>query len=278
MEDEYEEQNSAFEKGFEDDDAVSDTEVEPTPEEEDEEPVENEPIRLAEISEEEWLTMRNAVNEIGSIKSMAEAAQKGSQTVGGNYGELRREMTNLQHGLNPNGIEVTAEDFKEMEEDFPELTKMHIAGLNRWASKIKTSTQGQAPSVDQDAINDRIGKAVQDTQEANATVMLDWMEPEWREITGKEHSNTAYRQWLATQSEEYQKEMYSAWNPSQIAGSIQSFRESAEGTKPAPRQTLKPKMSRKAKLVASVTPKGSGGVVSVGGRTDVDEFHAGFTE
>lgn len=265
------EESDNFAAGFEDDDGT----VTPT-----ETPAETGIVeeqvpdtRMAQITEQEWEAMKALSLSVNSIRETADRAAKGADTVGGNYGELRRILTEMQSST-PNGVEATVEDFAEMSEDFPELAKLQVDGINKVLNRMKGAPSAQA--FDPAEVQGVIGQAFQEQIEENAKLQLGWMIPDWQEVCGEEHSNTDYRQWLATQDQGYQEQMATEQNPFAVVESIRNFQSDTE-VKPGKEEPRPKTPTRESRLKASVQPRGVGGNPPMAQTlTEDDAFKEGF--
>jgi hypothetical protein len=223
-----------------------------------------------QVTAEDLAQIKAAILAIEDLKEKTAHATKVSDTATGQYGELSRTLANLR-AATPLGqsVEVSDADFEEMREDFPELAQMQAKGLKRIFSKM-TGTAGQAPVIDDRAIDARVEARFEVAQEQYAREQLAWMQPEWEDIVGPPNTNTEYRQWLATQPEEYQRKMNDTNSPYAIDTSIKQFQADTQATPKAQAA------SRSNRFKAAVQPRGAGGVASKPGRSDDDEFNEGF--
>lgn len=179
----------------------------------------------------------------------------------GKMGELQRTIKQMQEAT-PKGqaIEISADDFKELSDQFPEVAGMQIAGLTRVLSKLK----GTGPAVDPDAIRASI-------REELALDILDADVEGWRETVNSD----GYKSWLAAQSADYQALMNTTEKPSDIKKSLKSF-AAAQAAKPKTKApAADPAALRRQRMEAAVVAPSAGGG-GPQGKTATDHFLDGF--
>jgi hypothetical protein len=232
--------------------------------------------KLATITEEQFQEMTRRLAEIDEIK--ASTGQRMDKAFG-KLGSIEQVLGKLQSST-PSGeqVNISTEDFAELAEEYPEIAKMQIAGLNKVLSKMK-GTSGSA--LDEESLNrmvaERLEPALNNVRqqiEQNSEVkFLNYMQSDWREIVGLPDEQgvipkTEFRQWLSTQPSDYQEKVNNAWDASVIHSAVKTF----QGTK---KEVNNQEVSdRKKQISAAITPKSSGNKALV--QTAQDEFAAGF--
>lgn len=227
-----------------------------------------EPV-LAKITDEDWKkTMASATK----IDEIAAALEQRFGAAFGKIGGLEQTVRALQTAT-PAGhaIEITDEDFKEMQQDFPDLAAMQIKGLNRALSRLK----GTGPAtVDPAVIETLVDQRVQHREEQRAMEQMTSRRADWKEIVGDQEKPTPYRTWLSQQDTDYQALVAGTWDPEVIDKSIDTFLK--QQAKPqAPKG--KPGDSRREMLVGGIAPRSAGGSHPKA-RTEEDEMMDGFRE
>lgn len=186
--------------------------------------------------------------------------------VFGTIGNVKNELLNRLQTMTPAGdpVEVTVEDFAEMNTDFEELTKQQVAGLNRVLKKLNVRGTGQPAIPAMDAEQVRVAAAT--VVQSEGLRDLDDLHPGWRDIVGMpDDADNAYRKWLKTQPPEYQQLVRTTYSASITSRSIDRFK-AAQVKKPVPPvPTPKPTLTaaqlgatRRAVVAAAVQPRGNG--------------------
>lgn len=225
---------------------------------------------MVAITEAELAQLRASAAEVATVK---DAMERQFGAAYGKMGGIERTLKELQSAT-PSGqpVEVTDADFQELQEEFPELAKMTMAGLNRALSRVKGTAPGPS-AIDPAQIQQIVDERLAQEQEVHAQKVMTWLEPNWREIVGGQYSNSAYRQWLAAQPSEYQQQMMSEMDPYAVHASIKKFRQS---TAPAPPSAAPQKAQRMQQLKAAVPSKGVAGTHTVTTPSEIDEFYNGY--
>lgn len=243
-------QLAAMEDGFTGDDrieappqeAATDDDID-QPEETslDEGAVAPEPV-VAEPTYEEKMGKRLAEIEAGFTHKI--------DTAFGKMGGLERTLREVKEASSRQPLgKYTAEDFKSLHEEFPEITEHIVAGVNaglgRFAAQpvSKEPTATPAPDLDRYVTQEHLSEWKQQEltklKQESATEIMDTIKPSWREVTGGPDEKTPYRLWLETQPEAYQQELANTWKPGVIIKSIEQFetftKERAKTPKPPPK-------------------------------------------
>lgn len=185
----------------------------------------------------------------------------------GKMGELQRTLKQMQEAT-PQGqaVEISAADFKELSEQFPEVAEMQIAGLGRVLAKMK----GTGPAIDESRIDAMVNERTQKVREESALEAMDLVDETWRTTV---HS-PEYKAWLSAQPEAYRQKMDETWKPSDVKKSITTFR-AAQAAKPKPKAPkADPAALRRQRFEDAVVAPSSGGQPQ--GKSANDEFLEGF--
>ncbi len=227
-----------------------------------------EPV-LAKISEADW---KKAIEGVTKIEEISAALEKRFGTAFGKIGALEGVLKQLQ-AATPAGqaIQVTEADFDEMLRDFPDLTAMQVKGLNRALSRMKGT--GAAPMLDPAKIEEIVDQRIRARDESRAIEQMTKRRTNWDEIVGPADSKTPYRQWLGTQTPEYQRMIAETWDPEVVDKSIDTFLKQSQqkSTKPSA-----PGDSRRRVLEGGVTPRSAGAGPGPKPKTEEDYFAEGF--
>jgi hypothetical protein len=177
----------------------------------------------------------------------------------GKIGGIERTLATLQ---TPSGqsIEVSADDFAELREEFPELAELQAKGLNKVLGKLK------GPASDPAAIDKLVGDRVADVRKQLIDASLDAIvDGDW--VT--EFNSPECQTWMNSQPENVQ-----ALAASDSARDAARFLRMYQASKAKPKPEPKPEPStRKQQLEAAIPPKGTGGHPS---SPKENAFAAGF--
>lgn len=232
---------------------------------------------VVQLTKEEWQKTQDV------LATLQAQVKRGLDEAHGKIGGLQQLVQQLKTAT-PKGqkIQVTAEDFAELKQDFPELAEMQLKGLNRVLEKLVGTgasdpqqptqpIQPSPPPVDVPAIRQQI---IEDIKREELTDD----HPDWREIVGLPKAdgeappNTEFRQWVATKPKEEQEKIWSSWNPRFLAKTITDFKQSKQQPKPTADAD-----ARRQRLQSAVVPKGAGGGTGGGSaQTEEQAFLEGF--
>lgn len=221
----------------------------------------------AQLTKDEIASFRAAAADVSSLRKQALSAF-------GSIGNLQTAVNALK-AQTPRGgkIEISKEAFAEMEKDFPELANSTRTALEKALAGI-TGTGTAEPD------NTRFTSLFAEYSKAEAMKSLVEEYPDWHSIVGavditkqEPDPNNEFRKWLATQDAAYQARIYGTESPVVIERAISRFKSE---TKPAskPQQTAR-QDARRELVAAAVQPKGDG-AAPASGKSDDDEFAAGF--
>lgn len=193
----------------------------------------------------------------------------------GTFGNVQDVVKKLQ-AATPAGVnvELTDEDFAELEADYPGLAGQIKVALQKSFGRLK----GTAPAVvETKAPEKSIAELIKEDRDAQQIEALDEAYPEWRETVGKfGDDKNAFRIWLATQPADYQKRINNTRSALTIGGAIDKFIASKKAPAPAQAKTPDGKVTaRTDRIAGAVQPKGDGRPPPRRDNSD-DEFEAGF--
>lgn len=122
---------------------------------------------------------------------MAKASKADIDKAFGKIGVLHDVVASLQKSTGQ-AIEVTAEDFAELREEFPELAELQAKGLNKILAKMKGGG-------DLDAVNRLVTEKVAEVRQQAIDASLDAVVGgDWTE----EVKSDGYKNWIATQPQD----------------------------------------------------------------------------
>lgn len=176
----------------------------------------------------------------------------------------------------PRKVEVPEAAFADMARDFPELAKQTREALQAALSGITNGAD-----VDFGKIEQKIKEALVVSQSAREVEALEDIYPEWRKIVGavditKEQPDpeNPFRKWLGTKDATYQARVNGTESAAVISRAIRLFQNE---TKTPAKPAVTPRSDARAERIkAAVQPRGDGAGAASGGKSDDDEFIAGF--
>ena len=232
--------------------------------------------RTVEIDAERLALLERASEDVQALRTQLEQV---SGKVFGKMGDIERRIHEKQSAT-PLGQTLTIDDkdFEELKAEFPEFAEMTQKGLSRVFEKFKGT------GVDVTKLLDDVRREGDEKLERLMLADLTDRRPDWSEVVGpteedwkRQHPDqpyvpSAYRQWLATQSPDYQHTINGSLLPGQIIRSIEQF-EAATKKPPTP-----PATDRRRRMTAAVTPRSTGGAPLTSEPSPQDAFRAGFKE
>lgn len=279
------ESDADFESGFDGAPTETPPPADSTPEDaeakgdkQDAPPPEPEP-EYVQITKQELESLKALSTRIDQIHA---EAKKGIDTAHGRYGELARRLN--ESASNGMTLEVDDDVVAEFNEEFPELGGKLKGALQKLATKLKP-----AASFDKSQVEPLISAATVQAKRELAGEVLSLKFEDWEEIVGLPDAqgqvpDTAYRQWLAKQPEEYRQKIGASWSGRELAKSIAKFQSDAKAATEAAVKAAKPAApnappqanapTRKERLAAAVTARGEGGAPPSASADD--EFESGF--
>jgi hypothetical protein len=195
----------------------------------------------------------------------------------GTIGNLQKVINGLQ-SQTPQGrkVEISADAFKDLERDFPELAKSTRTALERALSGV-TGT-GQDPAAVKKLLDER-------TAEREIEVLEDAY-PDWRDIVGAvdvtremPDPNNAFRKWLGTKDAAYQRRVNATDSAAVITRAINTFQREtkAQASKTAAPVDNRANATRTSRIAAAVQPRGDGAAPTMSGaNTEEEAFAAGY--
>lgn len=133
-----------------------------------------------------------AFGQIGSLRQLSERAQAA--------------IAERAQAATPPGqkVELSAEDFGELAQEYPELAKLTLNGLNKAMEKMRGT--GSDPKALEDLVSQRLDTVRQESKTESTETLLNAVLPGWR----KEVNKPEFAQWLQGQPKEVQDMKMSA--------------------------------------------------------------------
>lgn len=225
------------------------------------------------ITKEQYAKLEGAATEVETLKSKLDKAF-------GSIGGVQQLVKELQ-AKTPEGaaVEIPAEAFQEMEEEFPDIAK-HMRGVLEKTLKNVRGTGETKTVVDTEAMS----KLVADGIKQREMETLEDDHPDWRVIVGavdsadKADPNNPFRKWLKTQPVSYQEKINSTHSAAVLSRAIDKFVEASKVPPPPPPPPKDPapkKEARRSRIEDAVQPKGDNNPPPPT-KTDDDAFNEGF--
>lgn len=231
-----------------------------------EQPKANEP-QLAQVTSDQ---LRDLLATATSVKELSEGLKKLRDDAYGKIGGIERLIKQVEKSTD-SGLDLTLtdEDFKEVNDEVPMLTKP----LQKLMDKILKTAKVKVPSVEPVDIEsvrtqltqefeDKMQKArVEDYQLRQREQLTDRF-PDWQETVVKPE----FHSWLSAEdklSPGYQDRFLSSWNAREIGGVLKKFNAHMDAEKAKtqnPPSKPKPKVAtpsndRKERLKEAIPPK-----------------------
>jgi len=188
---------------------------------------------------------------------MAKADKAEIDKAYGKIGEFGRVIAQLQQTTAAGqAIEVTADDFPKLREEFPELAELQAKDMNAILSRFKGT------GVDMAATEKKFSEQVEAIRQQatdtslDAVVGGDWV---------AEVNSDAYKTWIATQPAETRA--------LEASDSIRDAAKLLRAFKARPKSEPRPS-TRTQQLAAAVPPKGTGTVRTSQPTTEEEAFNA----
>ena len=229
---------------------------------------------FVQISKKEWEEVRAAAQRTASYDQQF---SKAFGTIGNIQKLLNEQRAAPAPAPASRKIEIPKDAFAAMERDFPELAQQTRAALEAALSGVA----GTGADVDIAKVEDKIKEMLVSHVGQREIEILEDAYPEWRTIVGavtkdeKPDLNHPFRKWLATKSDAYQARVNGTESAAVITRAIRTFQNETKA--PAKPVSATPRDSARAERIrAAVQPKGDGAGAAPTGKSDDDEFIAGF--
>lgn len=226
-----------------------------------------------QITKEQFAKLEAAAAKTETFESQL---NKAFGTIGG-----MKEIVEQLRSKTPEGVtvEIPADAFKEMEDEFPDVAKHMRSALEKTLKGVRGTGDSKA-IVDPEVV----GKIVADGIKQREMETLEDTYPDWKEIVGavdsadKADPNNPFRKWLGAQPADYQKKINETHSASVLARAIDRFKDATKTPPPPPPPPKDPApkaAARKERIAAAVQPKGDGNAPPPT-KTDDDSFEEGF--
>lgn len=230
--------------------------------------------KFVQITEEQFQRFESSVAEVEKIRATQE---KSFGTAFGKIGGLERVLNEIQSKTTSGEVpQVDETDFQEMLDEFPDLAKLQVAGLNRALAKLKGTGSSMDPAKLEAMVQERLAEKLQPAIDEAFTVKHRVDED--RKVV-KAHADKAeiYRdpKFLEFVNKRTDKvAVLGTWDADILIPVLNEYKASLK-PKVNPAPSVDPRLIRKQILNAGTTPRGSGNSPS---RSEVNDFQAGYND
>lgn len=233
------------------------------------------PVEYAQITKQDYESLLAKAAKVDELESTHTQAVN---SLNGKYGSMKQMIDRLQASTEPGQkVMATIEDFKELvDEGYPDLAEMQMAGFNRVLAKLNVRGTGDqpsaAPAFDEAKAKEIFGAEFKAGSEAlreqiryeMAKDALTDEHDDWEKVI----NTPEFTKWRTDNAIDTKKDrkgivFAESQDPRFVSKVISEF-------KAAQKQTA----ARQSRLADAVAPKGAGGHGT--GQSEVDEFTAGF--
>lgn len=235
------------------------------------------------VTKQEWDNAKASLGKVPTLESQI-AKLTGSMP---SAERIIQQVIDKVQSQTPAGVnvEITDEDFAELAADFPEMAKVNRTILERIFKKVNVKGTGPAQPPAQPVDMDAAVEKVLSNRDAKALIKVH---PDWAEIVGRPavegaapNTTTEFRQWLAKEPADYQKEVGETDSAAVVHAAIDKFKASQKttttttttATPAAPDRAA----ARRAVIADAVTPRADGNPPPLNQPQSVDDaFATGF--
>jgi hypothetical protein len=192
----------------------------------------------------------------------------------GKIGGLERAFAQIQQAT-PQGaaVEISAEDFTELKEQYPELAELTLKGLNKAMGKLK----GTGGNVDPKVFEEKAGEIRSTVRDEVTDMTLDAiLDGDWQQ----EVRSPKFAEWMNAQTPEV-KALAASDKLRDAARLMRLFKVHRDTPAPVPTPAPSPAPTpaptpspRQQRTTAAVPPRGDGGHPPA--PSEEDDFNAGF--
>lgn len=201
------------------------------------------------------------------IDQIQQTQEKSFGTAFGKLGGIERDLKALKEGKK---VEIDQADIDALQEDFPGLAK--ALEKVRDLQVIQTGGTVDAEAVDK-LVQERMKPLLDDipgkVEQVVETRLLKRMHPDWETYQVSDE----FRNWAKAQPAEYVQRLATTWDADFIGDAMTKAKEAAKAAKKVDTPTEDPASTRRSRMSAAVTPRGTGGTSAP---SDDDAFNEGF--
>lgn len=218
------------------------------------------PPEMAQITQEQWTQAQERMARLDRLDEFEATTKRGLETAFGRMGSMTQALDKLKAA--PGAVDDT--DFEALGRDFPELVPLLVAGINAAAKKGTAQFDTTAFEALADA---RVEAALTKERDAldlqMATLSLERQHDDWREIVNE----AGFQSLVATKPQDVQARLMGR-DHKFVAAFITDYK------------TAKAKLvdadTRRDRMSAAVTPRGTGNADDPTGKSRRDYFMSGL--
>lgn len=230
------------------------------------------------LTKQEWDNAKASVLKVSSLESqlakLTGSIPKAEQIVQQAIAAIQAQTPAGQ------AVEVTDDDVAEIVADFPDLGGSVKKALQKVAGKLRGTGAAQSPTQPVD-----IGAEVEKVLTGREKQALEENHPTWRDIVGAVNVSAGdqipetnpFRQWLATQSADYQKKINDTNSPAVVQNAIERFLAAKPAQAPPSPKPPDRGAARRAVIEDAITPRADGNPPPLNSPQSAEEaFATGF--
>jgi len=228
-------------------------------------------VEYAQITKEQLDQLLNSTAQLDTLRT---GLEKQFGTAFGKIGGIERKLSEIaaiRQETEGGTSEITAEDFGDLAEDFPDLVTGMVQALNKARPKQQAPAPNEAPAnvpqVDIDRlIGERIGAKETELTQRFEQRILSTQHPDWQQV----RATPEFQTWVKALPQTEQDQLANSWDASYVAQALTKFKDSQ---KPKTAPPAKPS-ARQQIVAAAVSPRGDSRPSAPPGD---DPFDAGFS-
>lgn len=236
------------------------------------------PAAKVEVDAQELEALRQRAAAADSSQEQLAGMQKKFDQAFGQIGSLKQAIDKLRTDT-PAGekVQVSAEDFKELVEAYPDIGRMTVESLNKVLAKVR-GTGGADPEAIDRLVSERVQAARTEINGQVTDAVLNGIIPRWREAV----NTPAFEEWLKAQQAQVQQ-LAESDDLGDAATMLRLYRRHTERPAATPAPAPAPgngqgKPNPRARQLAAAVPQRGDGAPAPATANEDDDFDAGFKE
>ncbi len=209
--------------------------------------------------------------QFDELMALKASQDKSFGTFGRTIKSIQDQVTGLASGPQ---VDISQDDIDSLREDFPPLA----AALEKVRSLRALPSAGVDASKLDELVQQRLAPALDDIESrvnhAVEAKLLAKAHADWKEID----QSPAFATWISAQPGGFAEKLSAAslaYDSDFVSDAITKFKQSRKTTTTQQTQ-MDPAASRRNRMSAAITPRGSG--TSTAGSSAMDEFNSGFNQ
>jgi hypothetical protein len=220
----------------------------------------------AATTEEEPVIGGFKQSEFRALLAKAQRVDDVEAKLHGKIGELTRTLKAIQDTPAGKPVQITADNFKELKEHFPEMAEMITQGLN--GLMLGGAPSAPNPAEFQQLVDQQVAVKLTEHRQETAKTLLSMKHPDWHPTVNSDD----FRRWMEKLPEADRARLNNSWEPAFVSEKIDQFKARAAEQPPTA-----PRKNSEKRLASAVTPQG---VPNAGPTTVPDSagLSAGFSK